>query len=158
MDNSIHDFFFLQLSEALASADLLHNLIASHDMVYLLTDSRESRWLPTIIAQSLNKPCFNAALGFNSYVVMRHGARPLLEQTTSEAAHAESHVGEEFTVETPEDYAKQVAALPVTYAPIDLSHLPHLVSLSKLILVSFFHFSFFFVDEFGHFQSSIFRT
>lgn len=33
----------------------LHDLIECHDCVFLLTDSRESRWLPTVIASVLDK-------------------------------------------------------------------------------------------------------
>ena len=38
--------------------NLLHDLIRQHDVVFLLTDSRESRWLPTVIGSVEQKVRF----------------------------------------------------------------------------------------------------
>lgn len=49
----------------------LNSLINSHDVVFMLTDSRESRWLPTLMVEAAaHKPLgISVALGFDSYLI-----------------------------------------------------------------------------------------
>ncbi|KAJ8918579.1 hypothetical protein NQ315_013084 [Exocentrus adspersus] len=67
----------------------LRELIDEHDIVFLLMDSRESRWLPTLLANYSHKITINAALGFDTYLVMRHGLRDAGDARSDPVNHRE---------------------------------------------------------------------
>jgi ubiquitin-like modifier-activating enzyme ATG7 len=61
------------IGNVLKNLDELEELVKEHDAIFLLTDSRESRWLPTVLALVHNKICLTVALGFETFLAMRHG-------------------------------------------------------------------------------------
>ncbi|XP_067907947.1 ubiquitin-like modifier-activating enzyme ATG7 isoform X2 [Heterodontus francisci] len=82
------NFSAVTMQQAQKDVEQLEKLICSHDVIFLLMDTRESRWLPTVIAASQRKLVINAALGFDTFVVMRHGLKKLKQESGEPAASA----------------------------------------------------------------------
>lgn len=85
------------------SIETIEQLMDEHDVAFLLLDSREARWLPTLVAEAKGKPVITTALGFDNFVVMRHGVhhdahgKPLkaseeAKPSTSSAKHVHEDV------------------------------------------------------------------
>ncbi|XP_015108744.1 ubiquitin-like modifier-activating enzyme atg7 [Diachasma alloeum] len=63
------------LESTRSAVKTLEEQVLKHDVVFLVLDSREARWLPTVLCAAHDKIAINAALGFDSYTVQRHGTR-----------------------------------------------------------------------------------
>ncbi|OAF71463.1 Autophagy-related protein 7 [Intoshia linei] len=69
-----HVFDEREIKEVTENISEIDKFIKNCDVVFNLTDNRESRWLTTVISQHHNKICITTAIGFESFLVIRHGA------------------------------------------------------------------------------------
>uniref|UniRef100_A0A8C8VP13 Ubiquitin-like modifier-activating enzyme ATG7 n=1 Tax=Pelusios castaneus TaxID=367368 RepID=A0A8C8VP13_9SAUR len=79
------NFSEVTMEQARKDVAQLERLIDAHDVIFLLMDTRESRWLPAVIAASKRKLVINAALGFDTFVVMRHGLKKAKQQESGDS-------------------------------------------------------------------------
>ncbi|KAI5631003.1 thiF family domain-containing protein [Phthorimaea operculella] len=84
--------------ETITNINTIIDAIADHDVIFLLLDTREARWLPTLIGAHYGKIVINAALGFDSYLVIRHGFGASCDDTPQEGSsiHAVSVPGSQL--------------------------------------------------------------
>uniref|UniRef100_A0A915DZ13 THIF-type NAD/FAD binding fold domain-containing protein n=1 Tax=Ditylenchus dipsaci TaxID=166011 RepID=A0A915DZ13_9BILA len=95
-----HPYSDKEKSEVEKSCQQLDQLIQANDVIFLVMDSRESRWLPTLMAAVHNKLAITVALGFDSYVVIRHGVQALnttSSQPPSTTPNANEHTRIDFS-------------------------------------------------------------
>jgi ubiquitin-like modifier-activating enzyme ATG7 len=71
-----------ETEDVLECIETLEREIKNADAVFILTDTRESRWLPTLLCNANNVRCYNCALGFDTYLAMRHGI-PMDDETNA---------------------------------------------------------------------------
>lgn len=60
--------------------EMLVDITKWADVLFLLVDTREARWLPTLLATKMETVIINAAVGFDTFVVMRHGLKSQKER------------------------------------------------------------------------------
>ncbi|KFD60739.1 hypothetical protein M514_10096 [Trichuris suis] len=60
-------------AKTVKDVEKLENLVKEHDVIFLLMDTREGRWLPTLLSTYHSKLAFTVAVGFDSYLILRHG-------------------------------------------------------------------------------------
>jgi ubiquitin-like modifier-activating enzyme ATG7 len=64
-----------QLAAMRTAIERVDGLVQAHDVTFLLTDTRESRWLPTVVGAARGKLSISIALGYDTFSVVRSGTR-----------------------------------------------------------------------------------
>jgi ubiquitin-like modifier-activating enzyme ATG7 len=63
------------LDEELKNLETLETLIKEYDVVFNVLDSREARYFPTLLSGIYNKLCISVGLGYDNFVIVKHGYR-----------------------------------------------------------------------------------
>lgn len=63
------------LDSEFANLQILEDLIKEHDIIFNVLDSREARYFPTLMAGIYNKLCISVGLGYDNFVIVKHGYR-----------------------------------------------------------------------------------
>ena len=85
------------------SSQVIHNIINLNerineaDVVFILLDSRESRWLPTLLCAVNKILCYDVAIGFSTYLCIRHGLVCPENETGTVNEGTENETGNEET-------------------------------------------------------------
>ena len=64
---------YFQSSSARADVSRLRDVVEESAAIFPLTDTRKSRWLPTMMARALGKTLVNVSLGLDGWPVIRNG-------------------------------------------------------------------------------------
>lgn len=99
-----------EIEQTRRDVSTLEGLIEEHDVIFLLMDTRESRWLPTVIAMSKQKLTINAAIGFDTFLLQRYGIRHY-SNLTSETTTTKSF--------TPDPAQNEPSSGPTSCLPSD---------------------------------------
>ena len=62
-----------QLNNSLEDLNKLEILVKTHDVIFNVFDSREARYFPTILSALYGKLCISVGIGYESFVIVKHG-------------------------------------------------------------------------------------
>ena len=63
------------IDSELANLQKLEDLVKNHDVVFNILDTREARYFPTLLSAIYNKLCISVGLGYDNFVIVKHGYR-----------------------------------------------------------------------------------
>ena len=67
------------LEDEFQNLQKLENLVEEYDIVFNVLDSREARYFPTLFSGIYNKLCISVGLGYDNFVIVKHGYRNFKE-------------------------------------------------------------------------------
>jgi ubiquitin-like modifier-activating enzyme ATG7 len=63
------------IDEEFQNLQKLEELVSSHDIIFNILDTREARYFPTLFSSIYNKLCISVGLGYDNFVIVKHGYR-----------------------------------------------------------------------------------